>query len=245
MFDYARKLQLAASDLGRRVGLKAVAGVLAAIAAGFLIAALWTFLARTLDWGPLWASLVVGLLFAAIAGVLLAISNKVKHPIPSTEELKREVEARASLATEAALDRAKEKAREVVDMAENKVHGLIDTASYKASSLVGDAEARAQKFANTTVSRAVHSVGLDSGVVDDVKAVVSDFRASRAAPAAGVLGAFAVGLALAARLGGRGGDSREDWSDDDWADEDWSDDWRDDAAREWADADFDEEYRGA
>ena len=50
MFDYAHKMQLAVSDLGRRAGLKAGAGVLALIAAGFLLAALWTFLARTLDW---------------------------------------------------------------------------------------------------------------------------------------------------------------------------------------------------
>ena len=56
MFDYARKLQLAASDMGRRVGLKAAAAVVGLVAAGFLIAALWTFLADTLDWGPLVAT---------------------------------------------------------------------------------------------------------------------------------------------------------------------------------------------
>lgn len=220
MFDYARKLQLAASDMGRRIGLKAVAGVLAAIAAGFLIAAFWTFLARNLGWGPLGASLAVGVIFAAIAGVLLAMSNKVKHPVPSTDELKREVEARASLATEVALDRAREKAREVVDMAENKVQGLLDTASFKASSLVDDAEARVQSFANTSINRAVHRVGLDSGIVGEVTDAVQSMRESRAGPAMGVLGAFAVGLALAKGLRRSDDGYAEDWSEDDWAEAD-------------------------
>lgn len=245
MFDYARKLQLAATDIGRRAGLKAAAGVIALVAAGFLLAALWTFLARTLGWGPLWASLAIGVLFAVVAGVLLAMSNTVKHPVPSTEELKREVEARASLATEAALDKAKEKAREVVDMAENKVHGLIDTASYKASSLVGDAEARVQKFAHSTLESAGHKLGLDSGAVEDVKAFVGDFRASRAAPAIGLLGAFAVGMAFASRMGqGRGGRADDDWSGD-WSEDNWSDGWEEDDARDWAEAESDEDYRGA
>lgn len=233
MFDYARKLQLAASDMGRRVGLKAAAAVVGLVAAGFLIAALWTFLADTLDWGPLAASLVVAVLFGAVAGVLLAMSNKVQHPVPSTDELKREVEARASLAAEAALDRAKEKAREVVDMAENRVHGLIDTASYKASSLVGDAEARVQKFTHSTVSTVAHKAGLDSGVVDDVKGFVQDMRASRAGPAVGVLGAFAVGIALASALGQRDRGWDGEWDDDGWSDDDWPED------------EFDEEYSGA
>ena len=218
MFDYARKLQFAASDMGRRLGLKAVAGVLAAIAVGFLIAALWTFLARNLGWGPLGASLAIGVIFAVIAGILLAMSNKVKHPVPSTDELKREVEARASLATEVALDRAKEKAREVVDMAENKVHGLIDTATFKASSLVNDAESRVQTFANNTVNRAVHRVGLDSGIIEEVTDAVQSARQSRAAPAMGVLGAFAVGIALANGLRRRD----DHLYDDDWPDDDWS-----------------------
>lgn len=248
MFDYARKLQLAASDIGRRVGLKAAAGALGALAAGFLIAALWTFLARTLGWGPLWASLVIGVLFGAIAGVLFAMSSKVKHPVPSTDELKREVEARANLATEAALERAKEKAREVVDMAGNKAHSLMDSASYRASAMVDDAEARVRKFTDTTVSNAVHSVGLDSGVVNDVRSFVGDVRSSRAGPAMGILGAFTVGLALASRLGqGLRYDEGDEWAAevDDWSDGDWTDDWRDDEAREWAEAAYDEDYRGA
>lgn len=239
MFDYVRKLQLAVSDMGRRVGLKAAAGVVALVAAGFLIAALWTFIARTLEWGPLAASLIIGVLFGVVAAVLLSMSNNVKHPVPSTDELKREVEARAKLASEAAMDKAKEKAREVVDMAENKVHGLIDTATYKASSLVDDAEARVQTFTREAVSSVVHKTGLDSGVVDDVKDFVQDLRSSRAGPAVGVLGAFAVGLGIAAALGRRDHGSYENrWDGRDWAEDDWSDD-------QWSGEATDEEYSGA
>ena len=36
MFDYARNMQLALSDAGRRVALKAAAGVVIALGAGFL-----------------------------------------------------------------------------------------------------------------------------------------------------------------------------------------------------------------
>ena len=149
MFDYARKMQLAASDLGRRAGMKAAAAVAALIAAVFLLMALWTFIARTLDWGPLAASLIIGLLFLAAAAIVWMMSNRVKHPVPSTDELKREVEARVSLATEAALDRAKEKAREVVDMAGNKASALMDEASYKAAAFVDDTEAKVQHFAHS------------------------------------------------------------------------------------------------
>ena len=61
MFDYARNMQLALSDAGRRAGMKAAAGVVALIGAGFLVAALWTFLAYHLHWGSLGASLAIGL----------------------------------------------------------------------------------------------------------------------------------------------------------------------------------------
>jgi len=221
MFDYARRMKLAVSDMGRRAALKAAAAVLALIAAGFLIAALWTLFARTFGWGPLWASVVVAVLFGVIAGVLLAMSSKVEHPVPSTDELKREVEARVSLAAKAGMDQAKEKAREVMDLAENKVHAAIDTASYKASSLVGDAEAKVQQFARNTVSDAARKVGLDGGPVDELLDLVGEVRQSRAGPVLGVLGAFVVGMALASRMGQRE-EYEDDWSPDQGEDDgDW------------------------
>lgn len=44
MFDYVNKLQLALGDKARRTGLKIGAGVVVLIGAGFLTAALWSWL---------------------------------------------------------------------------------------------------------------------------------------------------------------------------------------------------------
>src|SRR5690606_13090391 len=107
MFDYAKNLQLALKDIGRRVGMQAGAAVVMVIGAGFLLAALWTFLAYTLDWGSLGASLAIGLLFLIIGFIVLKMGQTVKHPVPSTDELKAEVETRVSLAADAALEKAR------------------------------------------------------------------------------------------------------------------------------------------
>ena len=53
--------------------MKVVAGVVLAIAAGFLIAALWSFLAQDLGWGPALASLGVAVLFIVIGIVMFVI----------------------------------------------------------------------------------------------------------------------------------------------------------------------------
>ena len=53
MFDYVNRLQLAAKDSARRTVMKVVAGLILAIGAGFLIAALWSYLAINLGWGRL------------------------------------------------------------------------------------------------------------------------------------------------------------------------------------------------
>ena len=94
MFDYARNMQLALSDTGRRVALKAAAGAVIALGAGFLIAALWSFLAWNLGWGPVGASLAIGLLFVIVGVVLFSMSKTVKHPVPSTDELKADARVR-------------------------------------------------------------------------------------------------------------------------------------------------------
>lgn len=223
MFDYVRKLKLAASDMGRRVGLKAAAAAVGLVAAGFLIAAFWTLLAYTFDLGSLWASVIVFVVFAIIAAVLWSMSNTVKHPVPSTDELKREVEARASLAAEAGLEKAKIKAREVVDLADNRIHSLLDTASEKAATLVDNAEAKVQRFTRTAVVDAADKVGLNQERIDDLSDMATRVRESRAAPAIGVAGALVLGLALASRLAGRNDDldyayyDGEDWDDEPYA----------------------------
>lgn len=246
MFAYARNMKLAASDMGRRVALKAVAAVVAAVAVGFLIAALWTFLDENLDWGPLGASLGVAVLFLVIAGICWAASKSVKHPVPSTDELKREVETRVNLATDAALNKAHAKARQVIDDAGDKAVALMDDAKAKATGFVSDTEARVQGFANQvtgTVTRFTHdapnavarSVGLTPAFFDGAQQFTDRVKSSRAVPAASLLGAFAVGLTLAGKLQAARAESddRDEYDiddDDDWDDEDDWDDPEDDYA---------------
>ena len=200
MFDYARKMQLAVGDAGRRVALKAAAGVVALIGAGFLLAALWTFLAHHLHLGSLWASLIIGLLFVVIGVVLIMMSKTVKHPVPSTDELKAEVETRVSLATDAALEKARIKATEVVDTVENRVMSLVDDVSMRASRFVDDAEAKVQGFTRNVVGDAGRRVGLTPQFFAEAQETIAKVKDSNAATIPPLISAFAVGIALANKV---------------------------------------------
>lgn len=221
MFDYASKMQLALSDAVRRVAIKAIAGVVALIGAGFLLAALWTFLARKLGWGPLGASLAIGLLFIVIAAVLMGRSKTVAHPVPTTDELRAEVETRVSLATDAALEKARSKATEVVDTVEDKLTLLVDTAADRAGSLVRDAESRVHGLTRDVASGAARKVGLTPQFFSDAQNTIDRVKDSNAATVPPVLGAFAVGLVLASKLKKR--HRRDDFADYEQFDENWDD----------------------
>lgn len=230
MFDYARNMKLALQDMARRTAFKAAAGVVIAIGAGFLLAALWSFLANDLGWGPTLASLAVGGLFVVIGIVVITLAGKVRHQPPTTEDLKAEVEARLSLAADAAVNRAHVEANRFVDMAENKVHSLIDRAGYQASKVVGDAERSAYGFARDTA----RSVGLTAenlnkaqDIADDARHMARDAAASvreaantNAGSMAKLISAFAFGVAIASKVQ----DWRRDPADDVATDQDWYDD---------------------
>lgn len=203
MFDYVNRLQLAVKDTARRSVMKLVAGVIFGIAAGFLMAALWSFLAVNLGWGPMLASLAIGGGLVLISFILLAIASRQKHAMPTADDLKKEVEARVSLATDAAVDRARAEAARVVDMAGNRAQSLIDEAGYRASKLAGDTERRVYGMARD----AARTVGLTTGNIASVKQGARDATdsAKRAADSnagsmAKLIGAFAVGVTLAAKL---------------------------------------------
>lgn len=205
MFDFAQRMQLAVKDRLRGTGLKAGAGLLGAVALGFLLAALWSFLAHELGWGSALASLAVAVLLLVLAGVLVALS-KPREPMPTGEDLKREVEARLSLAADIAADRARAEAARVMDMAGNKAHAVMDEASYRASKLANDAERRV--FG--TVRDTMQAVGLTPERRRDAKRTVRNASASakRAANSdagsmAKLIGAFAVGVAIASNLAER------------------------------------------
>lgn len=217
MFDYAQRLQLALKDTARRSAMKAVAGVILAIAAGFLVAALWSFLAHNLEWGPALASLAVAVLFVVVALILFVMSKQTKHEMPTTDDLKKEVEARVSLAADAAVQNARAEAERVVDMAGNKVSSLMDEASYRVTKLADDTERRVFGVARN----AAQAVGFTQANMNTVRTKVEDAQdtlsranSSNAASMAKLLGAFAIGVTLAAKLRERDDDDNYDYQDD-------------------------------
>ncbi|MBD9528208.1 MULTISPECIES: phage holin family protein [Paracoccus] len=205
MFVFARNMQLAASDKMRRAGLAVGAGVVLTIGAGFLLAALWTWLAHHLGWGPMAASLAIGGVLTVLGLIVLSVARVERHPVPSTDELKIEVEQQLNLmantavtkvsdAADAALDRAKLKAGEVMDLAENKVHAVADNLGYRANLAADQAEARVYGAARNLGDQAARRFGFASD---------PDAGPSRSATVAPILGVLAVGITLASRLRGR------------------------------------------
>lgn len=208
MFAYGRKMQLALSDKLRRVGLMAGAGALLLIGGGFLLAGLWTWLATYLAWGPLWASLAIGAGFVLIALILLLAAGRERHPTPSTDELRAEIEERANLMVDAALDkatgaadaainRATQKAGRLMDAAGQRMQAVSDQVAYGADRFADRAEAQAQTAAHRVREAVESGLGTGRTASDD-----ADHRAGRAQTAAitPLIGAFAVGLTLASRL---------------------------------------------
>ncbi|MDO5647220.1 phage holin family protein [Paracoccus sp. (in: a-proteobacteria)] len=203
MFDYAHRLKLALSDTARRSALKIGAGVVGLIAVCYLMSALWWFLNLTMELGPTLASLIIGVVLAAIAGVVFVLGNKTQHQMPTTDELKREVEARVTLAADAATDRARVEMARAVDMAERKVHSLMDEAGERANAFAYNAERRVMGTVRDTAA----SVGLTTQNLQTARrkaehGVATAKRAANtnAGSMAKVLGAFAVGVTLAAKV---------------------------------------------
>ena len=200
MIDYLRHLRLAVSDAGRRAGLKTAAVALMAVAGGFLVAALWTFCARNLDLGPLGASLIVAALFFGGAVVLWIMGSKVRHPAPTTEDLRREVEVRASLAADAALDMAKARAVDMVDYADGKVHSLMDRGQHKIQSFASSAEERVLGVAEEAAQSLSRKA--DAGL-SAAQEVVGAVRQVRAAPGAALLALGVLAFVVARRRSDR------------------------------------------
>lgn len=203
MFDFARRAQLALGDTVRRAVLKAAAGLVGVIAAGFLVAALWSFLANELDWGPTLASLSIGAVLALIAAILIAVSSRRKHEMPTSDDLKREVEARVALATDAAVTRLRAEATRVVDLAETKATSLMDQASYRANKLADDAERKVFGGVRDTarvIGLTSETLGAADRRVHAGKQQIDQAGNSNASSMAKLLGAFAVGVTLAAKI---------------------------------------------
>lgn len=207
MFDYVNKLQLALGDKARRTGLTVGAGIAALTGLGFLVAAFWSWLAWNQELGPALASLIVGGGFLLIGLIVLMMAGPERHQMPTSAELKSEVEMRLSQATEAALDKAKFKVEETVDSAQARVASLFGAAGDKVQNVA---------------SGAAGAVGLSGENLSQAKETLDQATQHRAAPAVGLAGAFAVGMAFASALKSRR--SEEDlYYDDEYDDDD--DDW--------------------
>lgn len=180
MFDYTHRLRLAAGDTVRRSILKIVAGLIIAVGAGFLIAALWSWLAIRLDWGATYASLAIGGGLFVIGAIILLIAAKPRHRMPSSDELKREVEAQINHAADVASVRARYEAERMVGMAEDKVYGLFGGA--------GDQIRRSMKGADHMRRKVSHASNSNNGNMVKLAA------------------AFAVGVALASKLSSKNRD---------------------------------------
>ncbi|SIQ46960.1 hypothetical protein SAMN05421641_10869 [Paracoccus thiocyanatus] len=231
MFDYTRKLKLAASDKLRRAGLGAGGGVALLVAAGFLTAALWTWLAYHLGWGALGASLALGLGFLLVGVIAMVMAGRERHPVPTTDDLKTEVQERLTLAADmamdkatgaadAALERASQKASQLMSQAEQRVHSMADSLTYKADRLADRTEARVYGAVRRAGESAASSLGLPPDALKRATGKVRSASHSRVAVIAPLIGAFAVGMTLASRLQARG--------DDDLADPGGAGDWGDD-----------------
>lgn len=225
MFDYVNRLQLALGDTARRTGMKIVAGVILGVGFGFLVAALWSWLATELGWGAALASLAIGGGLVALGLLVLMMAAHRRHAMPTSEDLKREVEARVSLAADAAVARAKAEAAHAADMAQAKVQSLMDEAGFRATRLARDTEQRVFGMVRDTAD----SVGLSEAnlqaakdgvsaareTVRDAAAATSRAANSNAGSMAKLVGAFALGVTLAAKLVERRGDHAARHDDDD------------------------------
>ena len=248
MLDYARKMKLAASDTARRIALKVVAGMITLIGAGFLLAALWVWLADHLGWGSLTASLVIGAAFMIIGLLLLVGTGRARHRPPSTDELREEISERLSIATDVVLDRvsgraeraidkvketatgafdqAQSRASQFADAAGNRVQSFVDTVTFKADRAAESAESKVQGLAQSAEALA-EKAGLTAerreNLSESIATGAAKVKSSNLATLVPLIGAVALGITAASRFQSwRHGDGE---ADEDWDDADWDDDY--------------------
>lgn len=229
MLDVTRRFRLALSDLGRRSALVAGAGLAGLVAAGFLLAALWSWLAHGLGWGPALASLAIAGLCLVVAGVLLALARNQRHAMPTGGDVKAEVEARAHLAKEAAIGAVKARAGQARDAAGQHLHGIWDGMRYRADRAAGGLDSAAASLAETAARATARAAGHgarrpgapDSAgpgaaaspalgeVAGNLRELAETFARSRAAPGVALASAFAIGLTLAGIMAGDDEDEDE------------------------------------
>lgn len=211
MFNYTRNMQLALTDKLRRAGMAGVAGLMFLVGAGFLIAALWVWLADHLGWGAMGVSLTIGGGFLVIGVAILLGAGKERHPTPTTEELKAEVGEQMNLmadaaiakvtdATNASLNRASQKVTRIMGLAGQKARSAADEVAYQADRYVDRAEAGAYRMARKASEAMDHRSKADPDGSPDTAPDAAPDDSGRLGGVAPLIGAFAVGLTLASRF---------------------------------------------
>ncbi len=221
MLDYTRLMKLALADQARRSGLKIVAGLLLLLAVGFLLAALWSYLASHLGWGSMRASLAIGGGFAGIALIVLGVSARVRHVAPSADDLKQEVGAKLGAMAGTVKAQAGRKIREAVGLAGQKARRVADEAEYSADRAADRVEARASALADRVMPEIADLLGVRPETARQASRVLTRVRDSRVAPFLPVAGAFAIGVFVAHRL--VSGSAAEPLDEAGW-DDHWPDD---------------------
>ena len=201
----------ALTDKLRRAGMAGVAGLMFLVGAGFLIAALWVWLADHLGWGALGASAAIGAGFLVIGAAMLLIAGKERHPTPTTEELKAEVSEHVNLmadaaiakvtdATNASLNRASQRVSRIMGLAGQKARSAADEVAYQADRYVDRAEAGAYRMARKASEAMDHRSKADPDGSPDTAPDAAPDDSGRLGGVAPLIGAFAVGLTLASRF---------------------------------------------
>lgn len=171
MFNYVQNMKAAAKDTAARYGMTAAAGAIFVVALGFLLGALWVWMAR--QWGALNTNLAFAGAFAVIALITLAVARSRHVEPPTVEDLRDEVEAK---------------------IAETANH-LINKAEAKVNRFVGETEARVTNLARSTTDQITQAVGFTPELMQAARGKA--FQAGIIPP---LLGAFMVGLNLAVKM---------------------------------------------
>ncbi len=170
MFAYVRNMKAAAKDTVARYGMTAAAGAILVVALGFLLGALWVFLAR--EWGSLNTNLVFAAAFTAIALIVFLVARSRHVDPPTVDDLKDEVEAKIA-----------ETANHLVNLAEHKVNRFVSQAENRVTNLARNAGQQMTQAAGFVpeLAQAARGKAFQAGIIPPL------------------LGAFMVGLNLAMR----------------------------------------------
>ncbi|MFV0410373.1 MAG: hypothetical protein ACK5LJ_11965 [Paracoccus sp. (in: a-proteobacteria)] len=209
MFDYVNQMQRALGSKAKRAAIKSGGAAAILLGTGFLLAALWTWIASEL--GAIYASLILGGVFTAAGLAIWIFATSVRYPVPGTDELRRQVGEQVDLVADVVAEKLRTRAHDAMNNAQTRFTSLLGASPDRMSD---EAEEDPQDLRDSAADLA----GQASETIQQARETFERVAASRAGPAIGVAGAFAVGMILAGVLRKRR-DPRDDeyyYYDDDY-----------------------------